>query len=474
MVNSTTSDWLSINPPKRNSISGNRRQQFLKGLFKTKQDIIAVQLVVLSFILTFYSLILIPRFRTADPASSDFFKFYQSARFYLDGKAIYTPIPYTPSDKLLESLTDQGRKSIRTLHPNLNSPLHTLVTVPFAFLPFRTAIWLWSLFSLAAGLMAAYLLVKYIGCKESGVEMLLGMWIVLLGYFPSLVNMALGQFGFIVMLCSVLLWVYARKERMLSAGIVLGLSICLKSFFGLFLIFFAVQRRWRTVTIAIVTYVVANIFGLMIFGVDNYHQYIANHALAPFYINASWNASITAFYGRIFQGSYHIPLISAPILGYSIIYGLLLVITTVLVWTAWPHQDKVPMFRFDIGFSLCVVAMLLISPYAWIYYFPCLMVPFVVCWRTASWLPARKICQAVIIGIWILSTWPTGLISSESAKWSNPIIWLTLAGCYYYAIQGLFIFLTNLAFQYDCAEDHIMSNSWRTRANRESKTPQLN
>lgn len=427
---------------KLRTTSKNCCGQPLTRLPKTKQDLVALQLIVVLIILSFYFLILIPFIRAGDPAATDFFKFYQSARFYLQGKGIYTPISFEPSAELLETLTDQGKESIRTLHPNLNSPLHTLTILPLAFLPYKAAFFIWSVCSLGAGLAAVSLIVTNGGiCTESRLAALFGLWIVLLAYFPSIVNILLGQYGFIVLLCAVLVWTHARKGKAVRAGITLGLAICLKSFFGMFLVFFLVRRQWRLLATAVASYIVANLIGLLLFGIGNYHQYIAQHALVPLYVNASWNASIMGFFARIFGGAQNTPLISAPSIGYAISCGLSLVVIMILTWVSWPRQEVASADRFDLGFAATTIAMLLISPYAWIYYFPCLIIPLFVSWRMVAAHNSNRAFRIGMAALWILSSWPTVLIRPESAQLNDPKIWFISAGSHFYALIGFFILI---------------------------------
>jgi hypothetical protein len=248
------------------------------------------------------------------------------------------------------------------------------------------------------------------------------------------------------MLCAVLLWLDARNGRSLRAGIVLGLASSVKIFFGLFFIFFAARREWRLMATAVLTFVAVNLIGLSIFGFQNYYQYLAQHSAVSLYVNASWNASLMAFFTRLFGGAQNIPILSVPMLAYSLIYGISGLLIGMIVWISAPRKaDAAPVSRFDLGFSLSLIAMLLISPYGWIYYFPCLIIPLTISWRLTSHLNNRRSYRAILLVIWALSSWPTRLISSESAKLNDPLIWFTSAGFYHYALIAFSAMLMLLA-----------------------------
>jgi hypothetical protein len=387
--------------------------------------------------------------RTEDPSSTDFYKFYHSARFFMEGKNIYTPIQYSSIVGLQpDSANKRAEATLSMVHPNLNSPLHTLTIVPFALLPFLPAFWTWSLFSMGIGFLAVLLIVKRFFRSESRLISFLGVSVILLFYFPTLVNVISGQYGFIVLAFAVLLWFHARDGRRRRAGIVLGLAISLKVFFAFFLLFFAARREWRLLSTSLITFIASNLLGLFIFGVQNYHQYLIQHSAVWLYINGSWNASILAFFTRIFGGASNIPLMHAPNLGFATASVLCFLLMASVIWISTPRKyDPTMGLRFDLGFSMALIAMLLISPYGWIYYFPCLILPLVVYWRVTSGTPHRRVYHTSICVVWALSSWPTPLISPESIKMNNPVIWFTAAAYYHYALVAFALILTVLTMQ---------------------------
>jgi hypothetical protein len=411
------------------------------------------------------------------PENTDFYKFYKSARFFAEGKSIYTPVPFKPPDDYLGRLSEKAKATMKTSHPNLNSPFHTLFILPLGTLPFHIAFWLWSIFSLCLSLMAVGLIAytqpfrdyemlksgfinqnKMVhtsistiiktggnlgdnrifsdkGLLDTQAIYVLILWIIILCYFPTWVSIVSGQFGLFLLGSIVLIWLSARKEKYQLAGIILGIALSVKIFLGLFLIFFAMQRRWRVLFWAVSIFIFCNIISLITFGLSTYKQYLELLARSHLYINASWNASFIAFFTRIFGGAENIPWIKLPLLAYCLAYSLSFLLTLLLIRTAWPQPRELsPLVRFDIGYALTIVAMLLISPFGWMYYFPALIIPLLVIWHISSVLKAGNLYKSLLTGAWILSCIPTQLINSEETAINQPIVWFITSGYYFYAL----------------------------------------
>jgi hypothetical protein len=153
---------------------------------------------------------------------------------------------------------------------------------------------------------------------------------------------------------------------------------------------------------------------------------------------ASWNASFLGFFTRIFGGSENVPLVNLPTVAQTLTRMGSLLLILCLAWLAWPRSQESSPDRFDLGFSLTITGMLLISPLGWMYYFPTLLIPAVVAWRVVRGLEARIWYQAIIILAWLLSTIPHALIPAP--QMDSPQLWFFWAGVYFYALL-LFSFI---------------------------------
>ena len=373
---------------------------------------------------------------------SDFFSFYQSARFLLEGESIYKPIPYHPAQNDLARMTEKAKRNSENCFPNMNSPLHTLLMLPFATMPLKQGFLLWSIVSLVLGLMATGFIAFGTLSKEYQLMGFLSLSILLFGYFPTIANVILGgQWGLCILWFVVLIWLIARKGKYITAGIVLGLAMSVKIIFGLYLLYFLVRRNWKMMTCSLFTFFILNLMGVFIFGAATYRQHFFNLETVPQFINASWNASSTAFFTRIFGGAENIPLIMLPGAAYALASTFSMLLILGIIWSAWSHSKERSLTHYDIGFSLTTVAMLLISPVGWMYYFPILIIPAFVIWNASASLKNKNIYRCSVVASWMISSIPTEFIPSIYEEMNEPLLWFTSAGYYFYALVAFSMIL---------------------------------
>lgn len=306
---------------------------------------------------------------------SDFAVFYASLQFLLQGKDIYTPVPFNAFD--LVNTHHTGRL---TLHPNLNPPFFTLLLSPLGWLSYQTAFSIWSLLSLGFGVVGAILLQRADNRQDTDYTLI--VLILLFAYFPTLTNTLIGQAALLIFMLVAGGWLAERRGQERLCGILLGLTFAIKLFMGLFLIYFLLQRRWRPAIWFMATAAGSGLLGLVALGPDSYQHYL--QALGSVtWQSSNWNASAYGFFSRIFGGSENTPLINAPLLGKTLYYLLTATLVILLAWLLQRNRQLATSVRADLGFSFTLVAALLISPLGWMYYFPLLLLPFFVLFRLA-------------------------------------------------------------------------------------------
>jgi len=386
----------------------------------------------------------------AYPKHGDFIKFYMSTKYFWEGKDIYTPIPTdmpeTLVDEKIEKFTKDDVKTSKPhreiLHPNLNPPFQTLLLAPLGLISYKSAYLSFSALSTLFGLVAIIMICNEVAHTEHKLTACLIFIIIIFYYFPTWANFVYGQFSLILLSLITLAWIAARKGRDEICGIALGLAMSLKLFIGLFLLFFLVRRRWRLVFWFIGTFLLLSLLPLLIFGVGAYKSYLAVLSTITWYAS-SWNASFMGFFTRIFGGSENVPLVNRPEVALALSRICSLIFTAWLVGLAWPRSQESSLDRFDLGFSLTIVGMLLISPLGWMYYFTILIIPAAVAWRLARGLGSHIWYQIIIVLAWILSTIPHYLIPSAGVN--TPLLWFTWAGFYFYALLLFSFILVSLA-----------------------------
>ena len=376
------------------------------------------------------------------PEGSDFGKFYMSSKFLLEGKDIYTPIPLGSLQSRPKDFMKKLGLTRDTLHPNLNPPFQTLLITPLAWLEYRSAFWVWSLLSLACGVGGAVLVLRESIQQRPGPVLILGAAGLILAYFPTWATIIFGQFSLYVLLLLAIAWIAARRGNDRTAGLALGLAASLKIFTGLFIIFFAARRRWRLLAWLLAAFAACDLTGLLVMGPATYASYHQVLSSVTWYA-ASWNASLMGFFSRIFGGSENIPLWNLPWLGRALTGGISLLLLVALIWQARPRGVETGPDQFDLGFSLTIPLMFLISPLGWMYYFPALLIPAAVAWRISSQGPARRWDKPILGLAWVLSSVPHLLM--RSAELNRPVHWFTWAGYYFYALllfTGLLLWMS--------------------------------
>ncbi len=371
------------------------------------------------------------------PEMGDFSKFYMSARYFWEGKDIYAPVPLStfrnPHDEIFNKLQllprDKLKSARENLHPNLNPPFQTLLMAPLGLIGYEKAFWIYSFLSITMGLVALVLISRELTATKHDLPVLLGYLTVILCYYPSWVSIVFGQFSFTLLLLITLGWLAARSGKDKMAGIYLGLAMSLKIFIGLFLIFFLIRRRWRLLSWLVSIFIILSLLPLLIMGIGTYKDYL----------------SILSGITRLFGGSENLPLINRPDVALALTRICSLTFLCGLGWVAWPREPAASPDQFDLGFSLTIVGMFLLSPLGWMYYFPALIIPAVVAWRLAGRLGRGVHFKILLVLAWILSTIPHWFIPAP--EMNTPQVWFIWAGVYFYSLLLFSFILGSLARQ---------------------------
>jgi hypothetical protein len=399
-----------------------------------RKSIIILIAIGLGITLSFYYVPVRVKFKFTE--SFDFYKFYMSAKYFWEDTDIYKLVPMGPLSHMEGS--NQGvtgeSTDVKMLHPNLNSPFFTLCLAPLGLMAFGTAFWIWTIASICCALASVIILSNNLSRKRGDLVIVSGLCLVMFAYYPSYVNILLGQVAFFLLLLIVIAWVASREGNDLVAGVTLGLAMALKIFLGIFLLVFLVRRRWRLVLWLSGVFLLCNLASFAALGSATYKKFLFLLNNMPWYAG-SWNASFTGFLTRIFGGSGNNPLVPlpwvAPALSAVLSSGYLLW----LIWMAWPRSQEGSKDRFDLIFSLAIVGMLLISPYGWVYYFPLLIIPAAVAWKVSPRITRGFSYKVWIIFSWCLSSIPTGIIAAEDIPVNQPKIWFfTYAAYYFYSL----------------------------------------
>lgn len=372
---------------------------------------------------------------------SDFGKFYHSGQLFIQGKSIYSPIYYV-KNKINNNaspphLYKSRHSKVIQLGGNLNPPFFTLISFPLAYLSYPHALFLWTFLSILAGSLGILYLQQKLDPNSfsilGGILLLIGFF----SYFPSFANLQFGQVTLLLLPLLVLGWRAAHEAKTIKSAVFLALAASLKPFVGLFLFYFLMRKQWHGLVVFISVTLSCALIAAAFFGLPSYLSYY--HICQQISWAASnWNVSLYGFLLRLIGGNEsNVALIPLPGL-ITFLYpflALLLMLAMIRFLVPQTHID----FRqkTDLDFSFIIVTMLLLSPLAWIYYFPFLSIPGLILWQFAKkgiYPIALPLSLAALI---LLSNIPISLVSSYQINTTNKSIVFLGAALYFTVLLGL-------------------------------------
>lgn len=305
---------------------------------------------------------------------TDYGKFYHSQQLFLEGKNSYSPIFFAQTAPHSSSQKKPARLAV-----NLNPPFFTLLTFPFAYLSYSHALYLWIVCSIFAGAISVLRIQKTLSPQNKPtLQSRLSILLAFFAYFPTFASLQLGQVTLLLLPLLVLSWQSARNHQSIQAAMWLGIAASLKPFIGLFALYFLLRKEYRALITFILTGGICALFAVFFLGAADYHAYLQGlHHIT--WAASSWNVSLYGVLLRLLGGPesnaalFSLPKI-LPLL-YSILVLLLLGGMINFFHSCFDARlnDK---RKVDLEFSMILVAMLLISPLGWLYYFPFLSLPF--------------------------------------------------------------------------------------------------
>lgn len=314
-----------------------------------------------------------------DKVAVDSIMFYCSAKNFWHHQSIYSSFtteyfrfPHNFSNDLI--IKNEPIYSLGTHYfKNLNPPLFTLLISPLGLLPYPLAALIWHGLLLCASAIALYLLYDALFAKKTiwGYFALLTLY---LASAPAYTNMMIGELGSFCFLIVTVIWFWARTGKDYQAGILLGLLISLKYFFGLLTLLFFLQKRWRLMLSTVISMVLLNGLALFFCGKDNFiqHYQIIHHIT---WFISSWNSSL---YGLLLKltATIHAGKIMAPT--WAMMYYCAAIATMLGYQIYLCYKPFLTRSHFDQAFSYTLIITLLITPLNWPYYFSILTIPLLV------------------------------------------------------------------------------------------------
>jgi hypothetical protein len=350
--------------------------------------------------------------------ATDFFRFYQATQFYFSGQDIY-------SNAIVKWDLPSGTLWL-TANANLNLPFFSLLLLPLHIFNYANALLVWNSLAIILMALGVYLSVRPFPQWHKYTLPILALFTL---YLPNAEALAWGQITALLLVVLAGAWLLARNNKDIAAGVLIGLACALKLFCGLFLIYFLCIKKYRLFFISLLTFGVTVIIGGVVFGFHSYVSYFLDLNKVGWYAS-TWNVSFYGFFMRLFSNAdENIPLIHLSHLASvcTQLCSVILLTCLILKWQKWGNN------QFDRGFALVMTSMLLLSPLGWLYYFPLLIIPYLVLISEENDNVHLALCFLLL-----LSTLMGHLVKAESLSQ----IFLA-GGLGFYVLLGLVVLLVN-------------------------------
>jgi glycosyl transferase family 87 len=257
------------------------------------------------------------------------------------------------------------------------TPFFLLCFEPLAHMAPRTAYWIWFGLNVAA-LVTALLLI--LGRREFGTDRRMA-WVIAafaLMYPPLADHFAYAQAQIVMLLMLILMMRCLETRRDGVAGLILAMAAALRVFPSLFVIYFAVLRRWRALMYTLLGLVIIGIVTVFLTGPAIVEGFVAA-TISRAGENATsrpYDVSLSAFITRLFWYTFGYTLSPAVNLVRLAVVGCaeaaVLILALRATTRAHFNQD-----RDGRAYMIWVVTAVVLSPVAWIHYMVLLVLPFI-------------------------------------------------------------------------------------------------
>jgi hypothetical protein len=162
---------------------------------------------------------------------------------------------------------------------------------------------------------------------------------------------------------------WLRRNRDGVAGVALAAAIMLKVFPIVLVGYLASRRRWQAIVWTFCTIALGTILVLPMFGLRDRLQFFKSNEGDPYALSID-NIAPAAFISRLYwhQFTFHGSVFTRHIL----IAGFDAVVLIIAIYGSVHNEASC-----NLGFSVWLLAMLLVSPLVWLHYLPLLIIPAV-------------------------------------------------------------------------------------------------
>ena len=269
----------------------------------------------------------------------DFGSFYASGLKIRNGEN-----PYDPNSEYIFEI-NFSRVGAGGKMMNLNPPISVVLFRPLSWFDPHQSLIVWQVTS---AILYAGIMLLLVTTYKQNVKPIIFLWaFTLAGFWHTLV---LGQIYILLLLFTVLGWIFLQRGQYIPAGIAIGLVVAIKPNFIIWPIFLLFSGYYVTFFISILSSLIVSLIPVLFYGTKIYAQWLEASALHPETIIMPGNNSIlglTTRFGSISTG-----------IVISVILVLLLLILS-------KRKSSVNMEKPEYVSALGTIASLLASPISW-------------------------------------------------------------------------------------------------------------
>lgn len=235
---------------------------------------------------------------------------------------------------------------------------------------------------------------------------------------PALEQALVIQISVWIAFAYVLAWVWLRRGEDAKAGCVLGLACTLKFFPALLVIFLALERRWRGVAAAAVSFL--GIAGVMTWrwGIEAWILFFQQQSsIAAKWLPSVRNASLHGLIRRALVPTCQPTPLSDP-RATALIVAIAVALLGSATWLWYRARGRSRARALDYGFALFSLLSCFLNPWVWEHYFYLLILPAIIGWHSVAlqlasqvraWMQHRSELRAsaTLAGLACLAAAPT-------------------------------------------------------------------
>lgn len=269
----------------------------------------------------------------SDVQKTDFQVFYDSGRAWLQGADLY---------------------ATTARMPNLNPPHFVVAFAALSVLTVQAALAVWLIVNVVCAILAIALIFVELRIAASTRNVQVAMTAAGL-CTGVLVALETAQITGVLMLLMTLAWSASRRGRWIACGIIVGLIVSVKPFFGCLLLIPLRRGRNGSIAAALLTAGAALVAGAILAGPESLARWIQTGQLVDWFQHPA-NASILGVLARAGERSWMVwSMVALTVVAVSAAVG--------------------PRRSLDVDWSVFALVSLLISPLGWNYYLPIIAGP---------------------------------------------------------------------------------------------------